>query len=29
MRRGLITRINAYPDWESAAAAVGLTLEEL
>jgi ketosteroid isomerase-like protein len=29
MRDGLIARINAYPDWESAAAAIGLTLDEL
>jgi ketosteroid isomerase-like protein len=29
MRDGLITRINAYPDWETAAAAVGQRLEEL
>ena len=29
MRDGLVTRIDAYSDWESAAAAVGMTLDEI
>jgi hypothetical protein len=29
MRAGLVTRIVAYPDWESAALAVGLRLDDL
>jgi ketosteroid isomerase-like protein len=29
MRDGLVTSIVAYPDWQSAAAAVGITLDEI
>ena len=29
MRDGLVTTLVAYPDWESAAAAVGLSLDEV
>ena len=29
MRGGLVTRIVAYPDWQTAAAAVGLSVDEL
>lgn len=28
MRNGLVTKIVAYPDWESAAAAVGVSLDQ-